>query len=129
MSVCVICQEQIASDSIYQHLPCKNNYHLQCIKEWCICKKSPTCPLCNLEIDNLPYNEIEDRLRTRYLELEQKVTILEEQKDILCNEVADLNRTNDLHNDSICGLINDYDLLFTTTVGLLLYTFVTTFHI
>ena len=120
--LCVICQEHITDTNCicYDHELCKNTFHLHCIKEWCGYKETANCPLCNAVIDNISYNSFESKLRTRFLDLSSEHTLLVNEIDVLYKEIDVLYSQNKIHLDSIRGLINDYDLLFSIIIGLLI---------
>lgn len=67
--LCLICYDiQKPSDSF---IPCSHRYHLQCIKEWCMCEE--TCPECMKEIKHLYIETPDDcemfhlqRIRSHY---------------------------------------------------------------
>ena len=46
---CIICQYEYKIDEQLIILPCKHNFHLECIIEWL--KKEKTCPFCKSEIN------------------------------------------------------------------------------
>lgn len=45
---CSICYDEVKEGEEIIHLPCKHNFHGECIKEWL--KKEKVCPLCKQEI-------------------------------------------------------------------------------
>lgn len=43
--VCIICLEELETDSDYRQLPCKHLFHQPCINDW-VCTRDTRCPLC-----------------------------------------------------------------------------------
>jgi hypothetical protein len=45
---CSICMEEFKSGSMYKQLPCKHEYHAECISEWLRSQKK--CPICQKDV-------------------------------------------------------------------------------
>eukprot|EP00941_MAST-03F_sp_MAST-3F-sp1_P004756 g4756.t1 len=47
--VCLVCQMSYEEGDELMHLPCKHNYHSECIKIWL--RQKSTCPVCKSDIE------------------------------------------------------------------------------
>ena len=58
-TICSICNEELEADTWVIFLPCKHNYHPECITEW-LTKQKSTCPLCRKNAREQYFFEIEN---------------------------------------------------------------------